>query len=405
MTGPAEPRDGPSTYWAALVVLVAMLIGGGTTNGLFSDRIIQIALLPLIVIGALRIRAAQLPSYAAAWLLALAIVLAWQLFPLAWWPGGAAHGFVSASPGKALDYAIFALTLSGFAVYVTTLTEVGQRRILLVFILGYFINLTMAAVQLSFVGNQGPFSSPFYPFAQGAFQNQNHFSSLIYALVPVFAFLLIHERRQIAAYITIVAIAVLVLLAANARAAIAISVGLSIVSLVVFSNRGAGLARGRVATLLGASALALVIVAVVFGRFVGEFGEDLRVKFNANTMTAIVDFLPLGSGLGSFVDIYPRYEPQTGIERVYANHAHNDYLELILELGLPGLALIVGLIAIIAANLLISARSLAFGMGALAILAHSIVDYPLRTYAIGLVFAFFCAVVMTEARAKPARIR
>ena len=148
----------------------------------------------------------------------------------------------------------------------------------------------------------------------------------------------------------------------------------------------------------GLASLGAAFSAVWF--YAGAFDQDLRARFFANTWAAIVDHWPLGSGLGSFRDVYPRYELRTGVETVYANHAHNDFLELTLELGLPGVVVIVGLLGIMAANLFRTPRTLACGLGALAVLAHSFVDYPLRTYAIGLLFAYFCAVVLSDVRAR-----
>ena len=44
---------------------------------------------------------------------------------------------------------------------------------------------------------------------------------------------------------------------------------------------------------------------------------------------------PLGIGLGSFAARYPEYQPQ-GFNLSRVRHAHNDYLELLAELGVPG---------------------------------------------------------------------
>ncbi len=387
-----------SVHWASFVIVLGMTIGGGTANGLLSDRIVQIALLPLVVLAAFRMGRARLPAHGAIWLIAFFTLLVWQLVPIGW--GGTPRLF-SASPGKALDYAVFALSLSGFAVFVTTLDDAGQRRLLWFFVLGYVMNLTVAAVQLSFVGASGPFASPFYRLAQGAFANQNHFSSLVYALMPAFALMLVHERRQVPLYVMAVLAAIVVLLAANARAAVAIALVLSIVSLFVFLGDRPTLKRRRIAWTLTGSAATFVVAASAIAHYAGAFQHDLRPRFFANTWIAIGDHWPLGSGLGSFRDVYPRYEPLTGVETTYANHAHNDFLELTLELGLPGVILIVGLIAIIAAHLLRTPRTLACGLGAFAIVAHSVVDYPMRTYAIGLLFAYFCAVCLSDARMRP----
>ena len=387
-----------STYWAGGAILLAMLIGGGTTNALLSDRIIQLALLPLLFAGVARMPLSRLSSAAIAWLAALLVLLAWQVFPVGLLSGSDAM-FVSATPGKALDYGIFAACLAGFALFVSTLSDAAQRRLLLFFMLGYFLNLTMAAIQLSFVGNTSPFNSVFYTFGLGTFANDNHFSSLIYALLPLLAFLIVYKRQQRVLYGLVVGMALVILLAADARAAVAIAAVVSIASYLAFSGRPKRQA-GRV-LILGGSALVVVgaINLVFFDDAVDDLRQDLRPQYTANTLGAALDHAPWGAGLGSFQTIYPQYEALETINRVYANHAHNDYAELLLELGLPGAVLIVALIALVLAGMLRNPGTLAFGISALAILVHSLVDYPLRTFAIGLLFSY--AVAVTACRPEP----
>jgi O-antigen ligase len=77
----------------------------------------------------------------------------------------------------------------------------------------------------------------------------------------------------------------------------------------------------------------------------------------------------------------------------YLNHAHNDYLELIVEAGLPGAIVLFVIIMVIAWRMLAVARDRArdrgpalAGFAMLALLAaHSLVDYPVRSDAIAAV--------------------
>ena len=50
-------------------------------------------------------------------------------------------------------------------------------------------------------------------------------------------------------------------------------------------------------------------------------------------------YAPFGGGFGSFEAAYKIVEPVNLLSLQYLNHAHNDYLELAIEAGLPGLAL------------------------------------------------------------------
>jgi O-antigen ligase len=85
-------------------------------------------------------------------------------------------------------------------------------------------------------------------------------------------------------------------------------------------------------------------------------------------------------------------------------HAHDDYAELVLELGLAGVLLIVGFLACWGrmvwhawryAEAGIYARAAAIGSAA--ILVHSLVDFPLRTAAVDAVFAM-CLALLVERR-------
>jgi len=83
-----------------------------------------------------------------------------------------------------------------------------------------------------------------------------------------------------------------------------------------------------------------------------------------------LEFLPLGSGLGTFADVFRRYQDE-GITG-FIDHAHNDYLEFWVEYGPAGLA------AFLAISLWVArARLAAPQWGVLACLAvTALVDFP-----------------------------
>jgi O-antigen ligase len=104
--------------------------------------------------------------------------------------------------------------------------------------------------------------------------------------------------------------------------------------------------------------------------------------------------------VGTFVDIYRVYEDPVDVDPIYMNHAHSDYVELALETGLPGVALILAFLLWWGSRTSSAWRRdkpdhfvMAASIASAAILAHSIVDYPLRTAAIGVVFACCCALL------------
>jgi O-antigen ligase len=121
------------------------------------------------------------------------------------------------------------------------------------------------------------------------------------------------------------------------------------------------------------------------------------------------DFLPFGSGLGSFRRVYHLYERPEQVTNIYVIHVHNDYVELALETGVAGIVLMALFLAWWAVAVRRVWRTAEAGpfaraasIGSAAILVHSLVDFPLRTAAIGASFAM-CAGLLADRRAPRAK--
>ena len=108
----------------------------------------------------------------------------------------------------------------------------------------------------------------------------------------------------------------------------------------------------------------------------------------------------LGSGFGSFATAFPHY--RVFYDGFFINHAHDDYLELLLETGLAGFGVAVWFIVVLyreglpnlrAARLspaaLISTAALA---GCTGLLAHSFMDFNLHIPANAALFYVLCAI-------------
>lgn len=121
----------------------------------------------------------------------------------------------------------------------------------------------------------------------------------------------------------------------------------------------------------------------------GTQGE-LRFKVWPVIMADIPTYLPIGSGIGSFVQVFKIIEPDEILRPTYLNHAHNEVLEILLTAGIPGAGLLVAAIIgwVIAARRAF-ARSMSgrsenlfarLGLIIIALFAlGSLADYPLRT--------------------------
>ena len=65
-----------------------------------------------------------------------------------------------------------------------------------------------------------------------------------------------------------------------------------------------------------------------------------RLEFWKDTLSAVKDFPVFGVGIGVFPFIYPHYSTVPLELRGFINHAHNEYLELMLETGTIGFLII-----------------------------------------------------------------
>ena len=68
--------------------------------------------------------------------------------------------------------------------------------------------------------------------------------------------------------------------------------------------------------------------------------EDLRVRSLPTVLRMIAQYFPFGSGLGTFDPAFRISEPNDMLQPLYFNHAHNDWLEVLLDGGLGSASLV-----------------------------------------------------------------
>jgi len=149
---------------------------------------------------------------------------------------------------------------------------------------------------------------------------------------------------------------------------------------------------------------ALIGLDAVISRFftVSE-GFKGRWEIYANTLQIIKDFPLLGSGLGTFIQVFPAYR-SFHVEG-FVSHAENDFIQLASEVGLVG----IGLLAVAFLFLLYKAfsgirklspedsrRYIGIGglVGILALLVHSMVERNIQVPANAYLFTFILALVL-----------
>lgn len=156
---------------------------------------------------------------------------------------------------------------------------------------------------------------------------------------------------------------------------------------------------GIVAVLAGSGALAAVAAGLQMSgsrfalRLIGTDAlSDERLAVYRDTLAAISDHFWLGSGLGTFPDIFPLYRNATPVSGTIWDKAHSDYLEILLGLGVPGgLAVILGVVAVVLvcfSGALGRRRDshlpLAGAMTGCLIGLHGLVDFSLQIQAVAL---------------------
>ena len=158
------------------------------------------------------------------------------------------------------------------------------------------------------------------------------------------------------------------------------------------------LATGRLSRAAVVLFASLILVDVwIVGNFFGfdrvverlqntSLQNETRDEVSLDSLELIDDYALTGSGSGSYYAIFPMY--QRGEVNSYYDHAHNDYAEYATELGLPAFALLgLGVLLSLAAALraqrqrrdpLLRGLGFGAGMGLVALLIHSWVDFSLQ---------------------------
>ncbi len=136
------------------------------------------------------------------------------------------------------------------------------------------------------------------------------------------------------------------LAAIRSRAGITLFVPVIVVSLLAtWIAAGRGRPGPGLLVLVGSIGAALTAVAVlalppILERFDTENQLDGRSDRWPLIAEAAQNYLPLGSGIGSFDAVYRSVEPLEELDSTFFNQAHNEYLETWLEAGWLGIGVI-----------------------------------------------------------------
>jgi O-antigen ligase len=157
---------------------------------------------------------------------------------------------------------------------------------------------------------------------------------------------------------------------------------------------------GLVSTVLICAYLFWPAGAAMLRQATGEVSDRLEIWTQG--VKILSASFPIGTGLGSFSTLCALFDDPSKVTGVFINHAHNDYLELIVELGVLGALLLLVFVSwwvVAAVRIWRSEERLpkvATLLSAI-VLAHSLVDYPARTAAIMVIFAAALAIMARAA--------
>jgi hypothetical protein len=183
----------------------------------------------------------------------------------------------------------------------------------------------------------------------------------------------------------------------------------------LWSSRGARLALGAAATVALVSLTVYLQRDLAIDRLIeGEAGEGMRALILPASRDMLALYWPWGIGAGAFREVYEAHEPAGLLREFYMNQAHNDWLDVALTGGLPGLAIAafaIGAWLVRAAQVFTGRCPDEFdalrraGLTALLILAlASLSDYPLRTPALAGLAALASVWAALPTQRRPAQI-
>ena len=239
----------------------------------------------------------------------------------------------------------------------------------------------------------------------GSYVNHNHYGGLMELLLPialVFAFsgsVRGGQRVLLVFAATLMAASVFLCQSRGGMFAVIVeTVFLAIFWMRQFSPRKS--AAVFVAFCLVTALFLAWIAPQQVGSRITDIHDPARWLIHRDSIRMFAAHPFLGSGFGSFAAAFPRY--RAFYDGFFINHAHDDYLELLLEMGLAGFAAAVWFIVVLYREGLRNLRPARFSPAAListaalagctGLLAHSFMDFNLHIPANAALFYVLCAI-------------
>ncbi|MFY9681564.1 MAG: O-antigen ligase family protein [Candidatus Sulfotelmatobacter sp.] len=259
----------------------------------------------------------------------------------------------------------------------------------------------------------------------GPYVNHNHYAGLMEMLVPIPLVLALTQLASARARTAAAAAAALIVgtifLSGSRGGMLAIVAELVILAFLLVKQKR----NLRTAVLVGVF-LAIVVGFVIWigGDAVvkrwasvnsshSEISSDVRLNIDRDAFRMFLKKPVLGWGLGTFPVVYPQF--RTFYTNSFVNEAHNDYLQLLAEMGVLGFGTMLWFLLTLYTRAVkkignwvgdvSGATALACVLGLSGILVHSAFDFNLQIPANAALFYVLCTIAAAEPFARPARKR
>lgn len=327
---------------------------------------------------------------------------------------------------------MFSLFTPAAAFFLAAGITAGERKLVLLFVCG--IGMASAVLGLLQASSGGDsllyfYGNPNDGSAQGFFANRNH-QALFLALCIPLSFLWADDtsassnmnigrfrikRDFFLAWIYVLFLAFMIVVIGS-RAGLLLGIVAAFGAVAIFSQGGrssevsnlhgpskrAGLIRAYFFALL--IGLTVALIALYFGRaeaitrlLATEQSNEERIQILPSVVAMTKEFMPFGTGLGTFETMFKVIEPDNLLSYTVMNRAHNDWLELLLTGGTLSLLIIFWFQLIIFRNIwrllrkiYSDGKSAKLGFVSLLIMIlfglASLGDYPLRMPSLQCIF-------------------
>jgi O-antigen ligase len=314
----------------------------------------QLALLALAAALIVRRRFSIHPHPVA---LLLAAAALWGVFQIALGISVDAHRTLEASLGWVVNCAAFSIALS------VTGDSLDRRRFLTAQLFFALVLSVAAVIGLLTISQLGPF----------VYKNQ--FAAYVESVLGLAIAAAIRDRRRSFAWLLVAAALFASVVAAGSRAGSILCLAELVLLPLIAFTRGwiSGRSLIRVAALAVITGGVLVAVAgweTTWHRLQEPNPYSLRAELLRSSLDMARDRPLAGFGLGTWSTAYPAYARYD--DGSFVNQAHNDWAQWAAEGGLPFLALMIAVVALLARPAIESL----WGLGLLAVFAHAWVDYP-----------------------------